>query len=334
MTNLLYGKSLSSEINVALSQCAITVTDANVAALYPDITRGAFVIPSGESIKTLKTLTAVLEEMSARGLTRSDSIAAVGGGVVGDITGLAAALYMRGIDWIYVPTTSLAMADAGIGGKTAVNFAGVKNLIGAFHAPSSVVISYDFIDTLKERDRLCGIGEIIKTCLLTNCAYRKLADNIDGLAAFDRDAVFALTEQCIEIKNAVVTADPKERGLRKILNVGHTVGHAIESADGYKLSHGEYVLKGMATECAMCKDLIDGEYYAELIDIFKRFTTPPRTSANAVLGLAARDKKNTDGNIDIMLPVAAGEVLDVEMTRADFVARYDSAVKELKRQWA
>ena len=131
-------------------------------------------------------------------------------------------------------------------------------------------MSYDFIKTLSARDRLCGIGEVIKTCLLTKRAYAVLKSNIDGLAEFDGDAVCPLIEQCIEIKNAVVTADPREKGLRKILNVGHTVGHALESADGYKLSHGEYVLKGMAAECAMCKDLIDGDYYAELIAIFKR----------------------------------------------------------------
>ncbi|MDE6401356.1 MAG: 3-dehydroquinate synthase [Clostridiales bacterium] len=334
MTNIHYGKNLVDDIKNALSLCAMTVTDDNVAQTYPKLTYGAFVIPSGEESKNPQTLMSVISEMSARGLSRRDRIAAVGGGVVGDITGLAAALYMRGIEWINVPTTLLAMADAGIGGKTAVDHAGVKNLIGAFHAPSSVIVSYDFIKTLSEREMLCGIGEIVKTCLLTKRAYGKLTDNIDGLAAFDRNAVYSLIEECIEIKNAVVTADPNESGLRKILNVGHTVGHALESADGFKLSHGEYVLKGMAAECAMCKDLIDGEYYNELITLFKRFTSPPRTSANAVTERAAKDKKNIGGRINIMLPVAAGEVLDVGMERADFSERYGSALKELKTAWS
>lgn len=334
MSNIHYGKDLSSDIINALSLCSAIVTDENVVRLYPQFTRDAIVIPAGESSKTPETVLNILSELSARGLSRRDRIAAVGGGVVGDVAGLAAALYMRGIEWVSVPTTLLAMADAGLGGKTAVNFSGIKNLIGAFHAPSEVIVSYEFIKTLSARDRLCGIGEVIKTCLLTKRAYAALISNIDGLAEFDGDAVYALIEQCIEIKNAVVTADPREKGLRKILNVGHTVGHALESADGYKLSHGEYVLKGMAAECAMCKDLIDGDYYAELIAIFKRFVTPPRTSANAVFDRAVKDKKNADGKINIMLPVAAGEALDVSMERADFSERYDRALKELKRAWA
>lgn len=331
MTNLLYGANLRNDITNAMAGCAMVVTDSNVAALYPELTKNAFVIPAGEKSKSPETLLSVLAEMNARGLKRSDKIAALGGGVVGDLTGLAAALYMRGIKWIVIPTTLLAMIDSSIGGKTAIDFGGIKNLVGAFHSPERVIISYDFLETLYENDWLCGYGELIKTCLLTKESCAMLFDNIDNIAEYDRDAVYALINKCIEIKNAVVLADPKEKGMRKILNVGHTVGHALEVLDGFKSTHGEYVLKGIMTECAMCKDIMDEDFYDSVISACRRFATPPRTTSGAVIKHALRDKKNDGDTITVMLPVAAGEVLDVRITKDDFVQRYDGALKELKK---
>ena len=322
-TDIMYGKDLRGDIKNALSQCAMVITDKNVAGLYPELTKNAYVIPDGESSKNQQTLFALLTEMDRRGLKRSDRIAALGGGVVGDVVGLAAALYMRGIDWIVIPTTLLAMVDSAFGGKTAINFAGVKNLIGAFHAPARVIISYDFLETLYEEDWLCGYGELIKTCLLT--------ENLENILEYDRDAVYALIEKCIEIKQAVVAGDPKDRALRKILNVGHTVGHALEVNDGYKSTHGEYVLKGIMTECEMCKDIMDKDFYNQVISVCRRFVQPPRTSSGSVIKCAARDKKNDGDTITIMLPVSAGEVMEVRLFQNDFAERYDLAVKELKK---
>lgn len=331
MTNIIYGASLRGDVVNALADCAMVVTDANVAQLYPDLTKGAFVIPAGEKSKSPETLLSVLAEMDARGLKRRDKVAALGGGVVGDVTGLAAALYMRGISWIVIPTTLLAMVDSSIGGKTSVDFGGIKNLVGAFHSPERVVISYDFLETLYENDWLCGYGELIKTCLLTKESCAMLFDNIDNIAEYDRDAVYALINKCIEIKKAVVLADPKEKGMRKILNVGHTIGHALEVLDGFKSSHGEYVLKGIMIECTMCKDIMDEEFYEQLMAVCKRFVTPPRTTSGAVVKRALRDKKNEGDTITVMLPVSAGEVMDVRIARDDFVLRYDGALKELKK---
>ena len=330
MTNILCGGSEADILN-ALSFCSMIVTDVNVAKLYPKYTKNAYVIPEGESSKSPEVLFSIIAEMSKRNIKRDDVIAAVGGGVVGDVTGLAAALYMRGIDWINIPTTMLAMVDAGIGGKTAVNVGGVKNVAGVFHAPKSTVISFEFLETLYEREWLCGYGELVKTCLLTKHAYEQLKARVDGLLEFDRDDVYALIQECVNIKRAVVAADPKEKALRKILNVGHTVGHALESLDCGRLSHGEYIMKGMMTECAMCNDIIDEKYYNELNDIFYRFTTPPRTTAKSVCEFALKDKKNTGDTITLMLPVSPGEILDVRIAQEDFLSRYDRAIKEMRK---
>jgi len=327
-SNIYCGGDLTAEIKTALDACAFVVTDDTVAKLYPEITRGAFAIPSGEKYKTTETLLSIIEEMRVRGVKRTDRIAAVGGGVVGDITGLAAALYMRGVEWVNVPTTLLAMVDSGIGGKTAVDFGGVKNLIGAFHEASDIYISSVFLNTLPPREWKCGYGELIKTCLLTKDAYAALCDTAE--LAEDADGIYPLVMRCVDIKKAVVAADPKEKNLRKVLNIGHTVGHALESLDGYRLSHGEYVMKGMMTEAAMCRDMIDAQFYGGYIKLLSAFTAAPRTTAKLLSEKAAFDKKNTDGDITVMFPVRAGEITEARIPRDEFEARYTAAIKELR----
>lgn len=319
-----------NDVKAALGECAFTVTDSNVSALYPELAVDAFVIKAGEDSKTPQTLLSVLEEMSRRGLRRTDRIAALGGGVVGDITGFAAAVYMRGIEWTSIPTSLLAMVDSGIGGKTAVDFNGIKNLIGAFHEPTKAVVCTEFLNTLPEREWKCGIGELIKTCLLSEASYALLKNNLDGLLEKNEDCVFALVEECLKIKSYVVNEDFKENGLRKILNIGHTVGHALESLDGYKLSHGEYVLKGMMTEFTMCKDSIDKDFLGEIMPVLKMFTLPPKTTAKAVCEKARSDKKNKDERISLVIPVSPNGTAEIDLTADRFIERYERAVKELK----
>lgn len=330
MSNILCGNDILNDVKTALSMCKMAVTDSNIAAIYPPLTKGAFVIPAGEKNKNPDVLFSIVGEMQKRKLMRGDCIAAIGGGVVGDITGFAAAIYMRGIKWINIPTTLLAMVDSGIGGKTAVNFGEVKNIVGAFHEPTDIVINTSFLNTLPEREWLCGIGELVKTCLLSPQAYETLRENLDGLRAHDTACVNKLVRTCVDIKSAVVKADLKETGLRKILNVGHTVGHALESLDGFKLSHGEYVIKGMMTEIAMCRDLVDDDFYNEIISLLRSFTTVPRTTAKSICDKAGMDKKNDVSTITIMLPTAAGNITEVKMEYADFTSRYNDALKELK----
>ena len=330
MNGLIYGKDLSEKVYAAVKNCKMTVTDENVARYYPELTDDAFVMESGETSKCMEMLAALLAAMHEKGLRRNDKICALGGGVVGDITGLAASLYMRGIDWVCIPTTLLAMADSCIGGKTAVNFCGVKNLIGAFHRPCDTVVSYRFADTLSQREILCGIGEIVKTCLLTERSYALLAEKADVLKSCGPNDLSDLLDACIGIKNSVVSADPNERGSRKILNVGHTVGHALESLDGSRSGHGEYVLKGIMAECAMFREMIDGQFYTELISLLKSLTSPPRTTANAIIKFAESDKKNTGGAITVMVPTAPGDISEFAVEKAVFAERYNRAVGELK----
>lgn len=316
-----------SEVGSALSDCRLTVTDSNVAKLYPGLAKDAFVIPAGEASKTQETLFDILRAMAERRLDRSDRIAALGGGVVGDLTGLAAALYMRGIDYLSVPTTLLAMVDSGLGGKTAVDFAGVKNLIGAFHQAKQTLIYPRFIDTLPKREILSGCGETVKTCLLKKDAYSELLDRTEMIFAGEKKALLDLIPVCVEIKSEVVARDPKEKGLRRVLNLGHTVGHALEAADGFKLSHGEYVLKGIMSETNMFGEFVEPQFLREVTALCKRFTSPPKSSESAVCETARRDKKNRRGSITVMVAAAPGDVLELCVDEAEFAARYTAAIK-------
>ncbi|MCH5160414.1 MAG: 3-dehydroquinate synthase [Clostridiales bacterium] len=329
-SNIYCGQNAMEDVVNALDFCSFKVTDSNIAKLYPELTAGAYVIPAGEKSKSPEMLFNILAKMQESNVKRGDRIASIGGGVVSDITGLAASLYMRGVEWTNIPTSLMAMVDAGIGGKTAIDFCGIKNLVGTYHKPVQIVINTDFLSTLPEREWVCGAGELIKTCLLSEDAYRELYDKLGGFRAKKPDYVYALISRCVEIKNAVVVADPKEQNLRKILNVGHTVGHALESADNYKLSHGEYVLKGMMTEAAMCKDIIEPKFYRQLLEMTRCFTSAPRTTANVVLEKATHDKKNVGSTITLMVPASYANVMEVRMETKDFIERYNQAIKELR----
>lgn len=333
MSRIVYGKALEREIREAVEGCAFSVTDGNLARLYPELTKNSFVIAAGEKSKTPETLFSILSAMSDARLTRADRVAAIGGGVVGDITGLAAALYMRGIKWTSIPTSLLAMVDSGIGGKTAVDFRGVKNLVGAFHMPEDILISTHFLKTLPEREWLCGTGELVKTCILSEDAYARFKANADKVFSRDPEALFETVKLCVEIKNSVVEKDPTEKGLRKILNVGHTVGHALESLDGYRLSHGEYVIKGMLAEFAMFRDKMDAAFYSEIMPVLARFSSPPELAATDVAEKAMSDKKNSGGTVSVMIPRTAGEVNEIKVSKAEFAERYEAAREELKA-WA
>lgn len=329
MTDVICGSDLTERIEEAVKACDLIVTDDNVARLYPDLTRGAYVIPAGEVNKNADTLFGIIAQMQRRGVYRSGSIAAIGGGVVGDITGFAAAVYMRGVSWISIPTTLLAMIDSGLGGKTAIDFGGVKNLVGAFHSPSRTIVSASFLKTLPEREWLCGTGELIKTCLLDKNAYGLLNAKLDGLKNKKDNDVFELIRACVKIKSDVVEADPHERGLRKILNVGHTVGHALESLGGYELSHGEYVIRGMATELAMNRDIVDKAFYDEIMPVLKGLTSFDKISGEAVCDKALSDKKNDKSGISVMVVRSPGNVEEVKFSREEFVKRYDEAMSVL-----
>ncbi len=280
------------------------VTDSNIFALYrkwfESYFQGAelFVLPAGEENKNFQSLYAILEKMAGAGLHRSSRLFAVSGGVVGDIAGLAAALYMRGISCVQIPTTLLAQVDSSVGGKTAVDLGGVKNIVGAFYQPCEVLIDPTFLQTLPKREIKCGVGEIVKYAALSGEIFDLLEKNTDKLT--DIDFLQTLITACVAHKARVVEADEKETGERKSLNVGHTTGHAIELASG--LSHGESVLYGMLFETRMAIEagVCDRAYGNRLLSIVeKAIELDPKecvdfSSIGADAEKAKADKKNKD----------------------------------------
>lgn len=303
------------------------VTDKTVKSLYKEKLDGAFAVPSGEINKNFDTLQDILSAFLKAKLNRKSKVCAVGGGVVGDMTGFAASVYMRGIDWVSVPTTLLAMVDSGIGGKTAVDFNGVKNCVGTFHEAERTVICPEFIFTLPEREMKSGLGEIIKTMCLTEYGYGFLLNNYTALSSLNAKEYFSEYKEAIrlsvETKEKIVVRDPRELiGERKKLNVGHTLGHAFEAADGMKLSHGEYVMKGMLKECEMFRDEIDPEFYAVITGMLSQITSVDDVDADAVARFASHDKKNSGDTISIMVVTAPGEVEEKKLKKRDFLKRY------------
>ena len=248
-----------------------------------------FEIGVGEQLKTIATVQELCEGFADAGLTRGDVVVAVGGGMVTDVAGFAAASYHRGISVVHVPTTLLGMIDAAIGGKTGVNLPQGKNLVGAFWQPSGVICDLDTLATLPEREVRCGNGEMAKYHFLTG----------DDLAALDLEARVA---RCVEIKAEVVASDERESGRRAILNYGHTLAHALEIASGHEIAHGEAVSIGLIFAARLAERLgrIDSARVAEHLDVVGclyglQTDIPHVGSADELLALMFRDKKAIDG---------------------------------------
>lgn len=310
------------------------LTDTNVYALYQNWfetyfpSAEIFVLPAGEENKNFQSLYAILEKMTGAGMHRSSRLFAVGGGVIGDIGGLAAALYMRGISCVQIPTTLLAQVDSSVGGKTAVDLGGVKNIVGAFYQPCEVLVDPTFLKTLPAREIKCGVGEIVKYCALSGEIFDMIESNADKLG--ELSFLESLIVACIKHKARVVEADEKESGERRSLNVGHTTGHAIELASG--LSHGESVLYGMLfeTKMAMKAGVCEKEYGERLIAIVKRaIGQNPKENVDFSniekdAEKAKSDKKNADdGQIKMAVPKRKDEwtmlSLPFEKYRAELV---------------
>ncbi|MBO5412136.1 MAG: 3-dehydroquinate synthase [Clostridia bacterium] len=298
---------------LASGQTNFVVTDENVYALYGEWLRAKFpkteffILPSGEEHKNFSSLQTILEKMTQAGLRRTARLFAVGGGVVGDIGGLAASLYMRGISYVQIPTTLLAQVDSSVGGKTAVDLNGVKNVVGAFYQPCEVWIDPTFLKTLPEREIKCGVGEIVKYAALNAEILRLIEENTERIC--DLGFLTTLVEECVRHKAKVVEIDEKETGERKSLNVGHTTGHAIELTSG--LSHGESVLYGMLFETRMAVragvcDRAHGERVIQLVEkalALAPCSKPDFSKIETDAEKARSDKKNTE-NGEIMMAVA------------------------------
>lgn len=325
---------LTKEIlSVIAEKNTFVVTDKNVEKLYPQFFRDCnkFVLEPGEDSKTLENMVAIARKMLQAGADRSSKIVAVGGGVVGDLAGFTAAVFMRGIKWVSVPTTLLAQVDSGIGGKTAVDLDDYKNIIGSFHQPSDILVSLEFLQTLPERERLCGIGEVIKTAFLDDEVSQIVESGLNKLLSFDRETLLKTVKACIEFKEKIVAEDEKElSGKRKILNLGHTVGHAIEKADKHRLSHGEYVLWGLLYEGYITKNFISLEYYMYMRALVGKILRGKKLvfDSKEVAKAALSDKKNSGGKISIIAPVAKGEQKELFFTEDEIYEGLEKCKKE------
>ena len=297
---------------------SILLTDENMFAAYGTFLKNAlpaaeiFVMKAGEEYKNFTVLESVLQEMAALGLQRTSRLFAVGGGVVGDVGGLAAALYMRGITCVQVPTTLLAQVDSGVGGKTAVNFGGVKNLVGAFHQPSEVWVDPLFLGTLPQKEVLNGLGEIVKYSAIDGGVFDLLIGRVkEGKGLGEIGFLRGLIEKCVLYKLGVCKKDERDVGARRALNVGHTTGHALESA--LKISHGIAVALGLAIECliAIEKGVCEQEYGKELVALIKAAILEAGVSLSGEdvswARLVKMDKKNgAAGIISLAVPVKKG----------------------------
>ena len=234
-----------------LARRVLVVTDSGVPEEYAETVAGACrqaricTVPAGESSKNMGSYQQLLGEMLALGMGRGDCVVAVGGGMVGDLAGFAAATYMRGVDFYNVPTTLLAQVDSSVGGKTAIDMNGVKNIVGAFHQPRAVLIDTDTLRSLSRRQMAAGLAESVKMAMTCDAALLELIESSSDLTA-DLPEIIA---RSLSIKARVVEQDPMEQGLRRVLNFGHTIGHAVESCAGGKLLHGECVAMGMLPMC-------------------------------------------------------------------------------------
>jgi 3-dehydroquinate synthase len=263
-------------------------------------------LPGGEAAKSLQTLTGLWEWMLSAGLTRRSILVAVGGGAVTDTAGFAAATYMRGIRWATVPTTLLGMADAGVGGKTAVNLAG-KNIVGAFHQPRVIVADVEFAQTLPEREYRSGLAEVAKHSLIRGGGFYAWIRGATGsLLERRQEALEKAVAESIDTKMEVVSRDPREeKGLRAVLNLGHTYAHALEKASGYTIPHGYAVAVGIAVENRVAEritGLREAEEIDELLESLGLPTRPPREpGCEETVRHIKLDKKRA-GN-EILLPL-------------------------------
>jgi 3-dehydroquinate synthase len=296
-------------------------------------------VPAGERFKQLKTVEHLAEKMVAAGAKRDALLVAFGGGVIGDMTGFLAAIYMRGIRYVQVPTTYLSQIDSSIGGKTGVNLRVGKNLVGSFHPPVAVFTDPTVLTTLPPKELRSGAVESVKAALLGDAGFFAwLEQNMTGLLAGDQEAITRAIETSARIKAEIVSADEREFGLRMLLNLGHTVGHAIEAATRYRtLLHGEAIAWGLvaAVHLSVARSTLTPEEARRIEDLTFRLGPFPRfrTTAKVLLDRTAGDKKHLQTAQRFVLPVSVGKAIVVEdVTQHELLAAIQSMLRTMKER--
>jgi 3-dehydroquinate synthase len=295
-------------------------------------------VPSGESHKRLSSVESLAQQLATAGADRDSLLLAFGGGVLGDMTGFLAAIYMRGIRYVQIPTTLLAQVDSSIGGKTGVNLLAGKNLIGSFHHPQAVFVDTGLLATLPSAELRAGLQESIKAGIIYDAKlFRYMEQNAEAILAGDPAALTQVVAASVRVKADVVSKDEKESGLRMILNFGHTIGHAIEAATNYKqLLHGEAVAWGSiaALNVARNRKTINSKQADRIESVILRYGPPPRFKATAekLVALTSRDKKNRSGVRSFVLPTAIGKTEIVrDVTEPELLAATESMLIAMRR---
>lgn len=271
-----------------------------------------YIINPGEDSKSLEDYERIMSYCKKINLSRKSLIIALGGGVVGDLAGFVAATYMRGIDYVQIPTSLLAQVDSSIGGKTGINLGNSKNIIGAFHQPKITFINVESLKTLPEEEYLSGMGEVIKYAFIKDYDFLNyLIENYEDILDRKISTMLNVVKRCVQIKADVVNEDEKEVGLRKILNLGHTFGHGIEKL--CHISHGHAVSIGinMAFKLSLRKNLIEEEYYNKFLELCEKFHIPVifnYEDEKEIFNIIKSDKKNSFSKINLVLPVGKGKV--------------------------
>ena len=276
-------------------------------------------IPDGEQYKTLDWANAIYSALLINSFDRKSALVALGGGVIGDLTGFAAATFMRGVPFVQVPTTLLAMVDSSVGGKTGVNHAMGKNMIGAFYQPKKVLMDLDVLRSLPQEEFLAGMAEVIKYGVIWDASFFEYLDRKrEKILALNPDVLSQIIQRSCEIKAEVVSKDEREGGLRAILNFGHTVGHAIETAENYTMRHGEAVAIGMvyASKLAHNTGLCNASVPERVEKLIKSYGLPTSLSAlsrkpsvTELMDTMRIDKKAEGGKVRFVLPKKIGEVV-------------------------
>jgi 3-dehydroquinate synthase len=321
------------------------ITDTNVGPLYGSIAseslgidaNDCLVIPAGENSKSRGSWGWITDQLIERGFGRDSAIVALGGGVIGDLAGFVAATYMRGLPIVHVPTTLLAMIDASIGGKTGVDTQAGKNLVGAFHQPAGVLVDPQLLDTLSLRELRTGFAEALKHGAIANRGYFDSVVSAIPRVLYGRgaagDSLADLIVGSIEIKSGIVARDEHEGGVRKILNFGHTVGHAIEMLSGYSLAHGEAVAIGMTLESRIAERVgiaaggMEKEIRNALTAAGLPVERPKGMDRDRILEVMQSDKKARAGEVRYALPRAIGEMAGADSGWTVSVA--ESIVREV-----
>jgi 3-dehydroquinate synthase len=333
-TEVSFEESLElATIGASASAGSLFVFDSATHGFFGADTRNALVFPMGEESKRWESVDSILHRLVDLGMGRDAEVIGVGGGVVCDIAAFAASLYMRGCALSLVPTTLLAMVDASVGGKTGVDFAGYKNLVGTFYPASRIHIVVGVLKSLPQREYLCGLAEAIKTAMIGDAGLLKLlGEERAHILARDESLIGEIVHRCLSVKGAIVAEDTREEGRRAVLNLGHTFGHALESCLGFRgWTHGEAVAWGIARslDAGLGLGATDEGYAREVTDLLHAYGYRLETEVNGADLLAAMvmDKKRRGGRIRLALPKKPAEVIVREVDES-LVSRVLGAGKE------